>query len=153
MNQVQLTKDGLKKIQDELTELKNIKRPVAIERLSKARSMGDLSENSEYSAAKEELSFIEGRIQELEELLKNAQVIEVNNNNNSIQIGNIITVQVNNENRQLQIVGEFEADPLNNKISNTSPIGQALIGKKIGDQVEVNVPAGKIIYKIIDIKK
>ena len=153
MNQVQLTKDGLKKIQDELTELKNTKRPVAIERLSKARSMGDLSENSEYSAAKEELSFIEGRIQELEELLKNAQVIEVNNNNNSIQIGNIITVQVNNENRQLQIVGEFEADPLNNKISNTSPIGQALIGKKIGDQVEVNVPAGKIIYKIIDIKK
>lgn len=153
MNQIKLTKQGAVNLKQELEQLKNKKRPKAVERLSKARAMGDLSENSEYTAAKEELAFIEGRIQEIEEILKNASIIEINTAEQIVQIGSTVIVENNNEKKQFQIVGEFEADPLNNKLSNNSPIGQALIGKKIGDQIEINVPAGKKIYKIIDIKK
>lgn len=153
MNQIKLTKQGAVNLKQELEQLKNEKRPKAVERLSKARAMGDLSENSEYTAAKEELAFIEGRIQEIEEILKNASIIEINTAEQIVQIGSTVIVENNNEKKQFQIVGEFEADPLNNKLSNNSPIGQALIGKKIGDQIEINVPAGKKIYKIIDIKK
>jgi len=151
MGKTQLTKAGFENLKKELDELKNIKRPKAVERLAKARAMGDLSENSEYNAAKEELAFIEGKIQEIDEILKNAQVIE-NSQKELVNIGNKVAVEVNGEIDQFEIVGEFEADPLRKKLSHTSPIGQALIGKKIGDQVEIEVPAGKIKYKIIEIK-
>jgi transcription elongation factor GreA len=131
--------------------LKN-KKPKAIERLSKARSMGDLSENSEYTAAKEELAFAEGRVQEIEGILNNAEVVENNNNSDQIQVGSSVIVEVKGEKDLFQIVGEFEADPMNKKLSQNSPIGQALINKKVGDTVEVNIPAGKIQYKIVEIK-
>ncbi len=152
MNSIKLTKQGAENLKKELEELKNQKRPKAVERLSKARAMGDLSENSEYSAAKEELALVEGKIQEIEEVLKNAIIVEINSNEQIVQIGNTVIVEANKEKKQFQIVGEFEADPLNNKLSNNSPIGQALIGKKVGDIVEVNIPAGKVFYKIIEIK-
>lgn len=152
MKTTQITKEGFNNLKKELSELIEIKRPKAVERLSKARSMGDLSENSEYSAAKEELAFIEGRIQEIEEILKVAQVVENKNQNQKVAVGSTVVVENNSQKITFQIVGDFEADPLNKKLSCTSPIGQALMGKKTGDIVEVDVPAGKITYKILEIK-
>mgnify|MGYP001572565912 FL=1 len=128
------------------------KKPKAIDRLGKARSMGDLSENSEYTAAKEELAFVEGRVQEIQQVLDNAEVTSSNNSGDLVQIGSSVTVEFNDKNEIFQIVGEFEADPINKKLSKNSPVGQALINKKAGDLVEVNIPAGKVQYKIIDIK-
>jgi transcription elongation factor GreA len=152
MGKTQLTKTGFENLKKELEELKNVKRKNAVERLAKARAMGDLSENSEYNAAKEELSFIEGRIQEIEEILNNVEVMEVTSEGNSVQLGSTVVVEIKGKRETFQIVGEFEAEPLNKKLSHTSPIGQALLGKKIGDQVEVEVPVGKIKYKIVEIK-
>jgi len=152
MGKVQLTKAGFESLTKELDELQNVKRPKAIERLAKARAMGDLSENSEYSAAKEELSFIEGRIQEIEEILNDFELIEMKSDKKFVQLGSTVVVEINGKKETFQIVGEFEAEPFNRKLSHTSPIGQALLGKKIGDQVEVEVPAGKITYKVVEIK-
>jgi transcription elongation factor GreA len=150
MKKVQLTKEGHESLQKELKELLEKKKPKAVERLQKARSMGDLSENSEYSAAKEELAFVEGRIQEVEEILKQAQIVK-NHHRNEVDVGVKVIVEVNGRKDEFHIVGEFEADPLQKKLSHTSPIGKALLGKKVGDWVEIKVPAGKIKYKIVDI--
>ena len=152
MKKVQLTKIGFEKLQLELKELKNKTKEEVLKRLNQARAMGDLSENSAYSAAKEELNLVEGRIAELEEILKNAEIVEGNNNKNMVQLGSSVIVEVNGKKEKFEIVGDFEADPLNKKLSHTSPIGQALTGKKVGDWVEVEVPAGKIKYKIVEIK-
>ncbi len=148
----QLTKEGFENLKKELDELVKTKRPYAVERLHKARSMGDLSENSEYTAAKEELAFVEGRILEIEEILKTVQVVENHNGSHSVEVGTSVVVETGGSQELFQIVGEFEADPMNKKLSHTSPIGQALLGKKVGDTVEVIVPAGKTKYKIIEIK-
>ena len=152
MPKTQLTQKGYDDLKIEHEDLLKNKKPKAIDRLSKARSMGDLSENSEYTAAKEELAFVEGRVREIEEIINNAQVIENNHVGNLVQVGSSVTVQTDGKSELFQIVGEFEADPMNKKLSQTSPIGQALVGKKAGDWVEVNVPAGKIKYKIVEIK-
>lgn len=152
MNKVQLTQEGFENLKRELEELISEKRPTAVKRLEAARLMGDLSENSEYTAAKEELSFMEGRIQELEILIDNAEVVSASSGT-GIQIGCSVIVEKNGSNEEYAIVGEFEANPMERKLSSTSPIGSALIGKKIGETVEVEVPAGKLIYKIVEIKK
>ena len=152
MTTVQLTKQGYDKIQKEYKELIEVKKPYAVDRLGKARSMGDLSENSEYNAAKEELAVVDGRIRELEQILKTVEVIEKPNNSSIVELGNFVIVETQGKIEQYQIVGEFEADPMNKKLSSTSPIGIALIGKKIGDLVEVDIPAGKVQYKIVEIK-
>ncbi|MBP7967540.1 transcription elongation factor GreA [Candidatus Woesebacteria bacterium] len=152
MNKIQFTKDGFKQLQAELDDLQKVRRPAAVTRLSKARAMGDLSENSEYTAAKEDLSFVEGRVQEIEELIKNAVIIDVKAHD-GISIGVDVTVEKDGTEETYSIVGEFEADPMLKKLSATSPIGKALLGKKEGDSVEVQVPAGKLKYKIIKIKK
>lgn len=152
MNKVQLTRAGYEKIEEEHKDLLASKKPSAIERLSKARSMGDLKENSEYSAAKEELAFVEGRIQEIETILKNVEIIEEEKNTNSVSLGKTVTIKTHDgESQKFSIVGEFEADPMAKKLSQTSPIGKALLGKKIGESVEVEVPDGKISYKILQI--
>ena len=151
MKKVQLTKQGYENLQKEYEQLTKVKRAHAVQRLHDARAMGDLSENSEYSAAKEELAFIEGRIQEIEELLKNVEIVQNNSHGNRITLGNHVTVQVNNQTELLQIVGEFEADPLNKKLSSLSPIGKALINKQVGEEVEIQVPDGKLKYKILEI--
>lgn len=151
MKKVQLTKSGFENLKKELEELEKNKRPKIVQRLQKARAMGDLSENSEYTAAKEELELIEGRIFEIRQIIENAQVIETNNQNSNVQIGSSVIVEVDGKKEKFEIVGEFEADPLNKKLSHSSPIGQALIGKKPGEWVEVEVPAGKIRYKIVEI--
>src|SRR3989339_1804086 len=151
MPKTQLTQKGFDDLKIEHEDLLKNKKPKAIERLSKARSMGDLSENSEYSAAKEELAFVEGRVQEIEAILKTVEVVENHASGNKIEVGTSVTVEIDGKKELFQIVGEFEADPMNKKLSQTSPIGQALVGKKAGDWVEVKVPAGKIKYKIVEI--
>jgi transcription elongation factor GreA len=148
----QITKQGLEILQNELKDLMDNKKSKAIERLQKARNMGDLSENSEYTAAKDGLAMIEDRIQTIESTIKDAEIIEDNHNNNEISLGSQIKVQTNGEVKQFHIVGEYEADPTTNKLSMTSPIGKALIGKKTGDSVEIEIPAGKTQYKILEIK-
>lgn len=152
MKNIQLTQEGYNNLQKELKELVDVKKPYAIERLHKARSMGDLSENSEYSAAKEELAFVEGRIQEIEIILKQAKIATNHNGSHIIDVGSTVFVEVDGKKEIYQIVGEFEADPMNKKLSHTSPIGKALSGKKIGESVQVTIPAGTKTYKIIDIK-
>ena len=152
MTKFQLTKEGYNKIQEEYKNLVEVKKPYTVDRLGKARSMGDLKENSEYSAAKEELAFVDGRIREIEQILETVEVINKPNDSSIIELGNFVIVETQGKTEQYQIVGEFEADPMNKKLSSTSPIGLALIGKKVGDTVEVNIPAGKGQYKIIEIK-
>ncbi|MBI3620373.1 transcription elongation factor GreA [Candidatus Roizmanbacteria bacterium] len=153
MKSFQFTKDGFEKLKKELEDLTGKKRPYAVDRLQRARAMGDLSENSEYVAAKEDLAFIEGRIQELEEVVKNAIVVETHVDAQTIEIGSHIVVTKAGREEEFTIVGEFEADPLHKKVSYTSPLGKALLDKKIGEEVEITAPAGKHRYKILAIKK
>ncbi len=150
-NTIILTTDGFDKLNIELNDLIKNKRPTAIERLKRAREMGDLSENSEYTAAKEDLSFTEGRIQEIEEIIKRAEVVKNNNRNNIVDVGTKVKVLNNEKEEIIEIVGELEADPINKKLSSKSPIGKALIGTKPGDKVNISIPAGTISYKVLEI--
>lgn len=145
---IQFTQSGLTEVSAELGELKITKLPAAIDRVARARDFGDLSENAEYHAAKEELAFIEGRIEELESIVAKAQVVGTNGSNGHVDIGCKVTVELDGTTHTYEIVGEWEADPLKKKISHTSPLGQALLGKKKGEAVEFEAPAGKVIYKI-----
>ncbi len=147
-DKIQFTTDGLTEIKAELTQLKDQKLTAAIERVARARDFGDLSENAEYHAAKEELAFIEGRIEELEGIVQRAEVVDTKVKNGVVDIGCKVTVTVKNKEHVYEIVGEWEADPMKKKISHTSPLGQALVGKKKGDAVEFEAPAGKVVYQI-----
>jgi transcription elongation factor GreA len=122
-----------------------------VDRLAKARSQGDLSENSDYQNAKEELGFLEGRIDELVEVIKNAKVVNDSGNGNSVGVGTKVTVRVNGIKSTFEIVGEWEADMVNKKISHASPLGSSLVGKKPGDKFEVEAPVGKILYEVVSI--
>ncbi len=152
LKKIQFTKEGLEKLNLELKDLQEVKRPGAVEKLERARGMGDLSENSAYTSARDELSLLEGRIQELEEVIRNAEVVESAPTDGSVAIGTHVTVEINNDVEDIHVVGEFEADPMNKKLSYTSPIGKALIGKKVGDIIEIQIPSGSIKYKILSIK-
>lgn len=142
-----ITQAGLDQLKAELDQLVNTRRPGLVERLALARSMGDLSENSDYQSAREDLSFVDGRIAELEDLIKSAQIAKPLNND-AIDIGHSVTVKVNSRAAVFHIVGEWEADPKQSKISHSSPLGLALMGKKVGDKVEVTAPAGKLVYTV-----
>ncbi|GIP19635.1 transcription elongation factor GreA [Paenibacillus montaniterrae] len=151
-----LTQDGLKKYEEELENLKSVKRREVAERIKIAIGYGDISENSEYEDAKNEQAFIEGRIITLEKMLRNARII----NNDEIDVDTVsvgCTVTVEDlefgDRVDYTIVGTAESNPFENKISNESPLGKAILGMKKGTVVEVNVPAGNIQYKIVDIKK
>lgn len=146
-----ITKSGLAELQKELDELNAVRRPQLVERLSLARSMGDLSENSDYQSAKEDLSFVDGRIAELEDLIKASQVA-LPATGDRVDFGHSVTVQINGTKAVFQIVGEWEADPMKKKISHSSPLGQALMGKKVGEKVAVDAPAGKVQYTIAGIE-
>lgn len=146
-----ITSQGLTQLKTELADLNGSKRPSIVERLSIARSMGDLSENSDYQSAKEELSFTDGRIAELEEIVTNAKTI-VPTQSNTVDFGHMVTVQVGSTKVVFHIVGEWEADPSKKKISHSSPLGKALIGKKVGEKVEVEAPVGKVQYTIVGIE-
>ena len=146
-----MTRDGLNHLKNELAALTSNKRPEAVKRLADARDLGDLSENSEYAAAKQDLAFIDGRIAELEDIIHAAKVI-TSHSKGQVDVGCTVTIHVNGKEDVFSLVGEWEADPMQKKISHESPLGKALMGKKVGDKVEVEAPAGKVLYKILQIE-
>lgn len=151
-----LTYAGLKKLEDELHDLKVNRRKEVAGKIKEAREQGDLSENAEYDAAKDEQRDIEARIEELEAILKNAEVVvEDEVDFDKINVGCTVKVYdiTFDEEVEFKLVGSTEANSLEGKISNESPVGQALIGKKIGDQVDVETQAGVIQYKVLDISR
>ena len=150
MKETFLTQEGLEEIKKELEELKMVKRPQVIEALKDARAQGDLSENAEYDAARNEQAIVESRIKELEVMLENVKVIE-KTNTDVVSIGSNVIIEYvdDNEKEEYSIVGSKEADPFSNKISNESPIAQAILGKKKGTTVSVESPNGKYDVKII----
>lgn len=149
---IYLTKEGMVELKKEYDELVNTKRPDILSRVTQARNMGDLAENAEYVASREELSFIDGRIDELEELLKQAILIrDSKTSNHAVKLGSKVTLHAKGKKDMFTVVGEWEADPKEKKISHESPLGKALLGKKVGEKVEVEAPAGKISYMIVSI--
>lgn len=142
----QLTKEGVAELQTELQELKE-KLTEVIESIKVARDQGDLSENAEYHAAKEDQERVDNRIAEIEHILANAEVVK-RSAKGSIGIGNAVTLKSGKKTVEYHIVDSVEADPLEGKISDESPIGQALMGKKVGEKVEIELPAGKTSYEV-----
>ena len=148
----QFTERGLQALKKELDFLLNNKRPKLVERLSNARSHGDLSENSDYQNAREELEFLDGRISELEEIIKNAKIVDSKTvSKDCVGVGNSVKVKIGNQESVFYLVGEWEANPAEKKISITSPLGKAILGRKKGDKVEIEAPAGTVVYEIVDI--
>ena len=151
-----LTYEGLKKLEDELQNLKVYKRKEIAEKIKEAREQGDLSENAEYDAAKDEQRDIEARIEELEKILKNAEVVvEDEVDLDKISVGckvKVLDVEFDEE-EEFKIVGSSEANSLNGKISNESPVGKALIGARVGDNIQVETQAGIIEYKVLEIQR
>ncbi len=155
-----LTREGLKKYEDELQELKVVKRKEVSQKLKEARAQGDLSENAEYDAAKDEQRDIEARIYELEQLLKNVEVVDVDSNADAsdgkkIAFGYTVKLMDKELKQEMTVTikGASEADSLNGSISNESPLGKALIGAKKGETVSVEAPIGVIKYKILEVSK
>lgn len=151
-NAIQITQKGLEALKKELDELVSVKRPALVARLSNARAQGDLSENSDYQNAKEELEFLDGKIEELENVIKNSKIVKEFSGGKGVNIGTKVTVRVNGVKTTFEIVGEWEADIANKKISHTSPLGSALVGKDAGDRFEVEAPAGKIQYEVVSVE-
>jgi transcription elongation factor GreA len=146
-NEFYLTAEGLQALKDELQELTTSKRGEIAGRLKEAKADGDLSENAMYDAARDEQSFVEGRISEIEHILKHAVVIS-NKGNGMVSLGSKVHVQLEEGEQEYVIVGSTEANPDKGYISDQSPIGRALLGRKPGDEVHVDVPSGTIVYKI-----
>lgn len=153
---VVMTYDGLKKMEQELENLKTVRRKEVAEKIKEARGQGDLSENAEYDAAKEEQGEIESRIVQLENLLRNAEVIDEDVlKMDVVNLGSkvkVLDVEFDEE-MEYTIVGSTEADPMNGRISNESPLGMALLGQKIGASVMADTPDGEVEFKILDIQK
>ncbi len=152
MKKIQITEEGFMRLKEELKNLQEVKLPFAIDKLQKARSMGDLKENNAYHAAREELGELDGRILEIKHVIKHAEIVQTNAKSNQISLGRTIIVDAKGLTRTFQLVGEFEADPMNGKISHTSPIGKTLMGKEEGEEVEIDLPGGKITYRIVSVK-
>ena len=152
--QTYLTAEGARKLREELDYLRNVKRRELAERLSFAIKQGDLSENADYAAAKEEQSFLEGRILELERTLRDIVILDESNSvAGVVRLGSKVTVveQGFTDRETFQLVGRAEADPAQGKISNESPLGQVLVGKRIGDTVRVTAPGGETVFKIVSV--
>lgn len=151
-----VTQDGFNKMKQELDHLKTVRRHEVAERIKTAREFGDLSENAEYDEAKNEQGFIEGRISELEQQLKVIEVID-DTKIHTEDVGVGSTVKIKNSAMdfvaEYKIVGSAESDPLNNKISNESPIGSALLGGKVGEIIKVQIPDGEVDYQILEIRR
>lgn len=150
-----MTALGLERLEKELKNLKSVERPNIIAAIAEARAHGDLSENAEYSAAKEKQSFIEGRIQELEAVISRAEIIDVASfSGEHVKFGATVTIidEETEEELRYQIVGDYEADIKRNLISTSAPIGRALIGKKVGTSIEVATPKGAKFYEIITVE-
>ncbi|MBD8037253.1 MULTISPECIES: transcription elongation factor GreA [Solibacillus] len=156
--QYPMTLEGKQKLEDELNTLKTVKRPEVVERIKTARSFGDLSENSEYDSAKEEQGFVEGRISLIEQMLRNAVIITEDDSSTSISLGKTVTFDelINGKRANFEesytIVGSAEADPMEGKISNDSPIAKALMGKHVDDVVKLTTPGGDMEVVILEVK-
>jgi len=146
-----LTPEGFLKLKEKLEYLKKEKRKEIAARIRAAKELGDLSENAEYQDAKDEQAFNEGKIFELANIVKSAIVVQKNNRHDIVAVGNTVKVKKDSKEREFMIVGSNEADPLVGRISNESPIGRALLGKRKGDAVEVETPAGTSKYEILSI--
>ena len=151
---VHLTTEGVESLRKELDHLVSVKRPALADRLHRAIQQGDLSENADYIAAKEEQGFLEGRIQQIEVMLRHAVIIEENASTDRIMLGSRVTVveQGLDEAESFRLVGPAEADPINGKVSDESPLGKSLLGHRVGDTVTVEAPAGQIIFQITAIE-
>jgi transcription elongation factor GreA len=150
-----VTAEGLEKLKEELDYLVTKKRKEVVERLKVARAHGDLSENSEYDAAKDEQAFVESRIQQLEEAIKNAKLIDSSQiNGDRVSVGKTVVFEElpDGEQEEYTIVGSTESDPLSGKISNDSPMAKGLLGKKVGDKVSIQTPGGDMEVKIVDVR-
>lgn len=155
VDKIQLTQEGLEELKTELSELKDEKLPRIIERVASAREQGDLSENADYHNAKQEQNLIETRISEIEDILANATVVQNTTSHTQVGIGSRVEVTLSGKSGKTftyEIVGEFEADPEEGKVSAVSPLGKALIGKKKGEKASVQAPAGEVAYVIKNIK-
>ncbi len=151
MKDIVLTEEGLAKVKNELAELK-VRRKEIIERIQTAKEFGDLSENAEYDDARNEQSFVEGRIQELDEMVKQAKIVtKPTKQGDKITVGTTVTVECEGDKETYELVGINESDPTNGKISIESPIGKAIMGAKKGETVLVTTPGGKLEYKVISI--
>jgi transcription elongation factor GreA len=153
MEKIPLTRAGFDKLDAELKHLKTVERPAIIQAIAEARALGDLSENAEYHSAKEKQSFIEGRIKELEGVLSLADVIDTSKLSGPIKFGATVAIvdEDTDEERTYQIVGEYEADIENGRLNIKSPLARALIGKTVGDSVEVRTPGGERGYEILKV--
>lgn len=146
-----ITKEGLQELEKELQNL-IAKRGSIAERIKTARDFGDLAENSEYATARQEQEEAESRISEIENILKNAQIIKKPSGESKVQLGSCVKLKAQSgQSKEFQVVGTVEADPMNGKISDESPIGRALLGKKVGESVEIKTPAETVTYKVADI--
>lgn len=151
-----MTYDGVKKLEDELEYLRTVKRREITEKIKSALSFGDLSENSEYDDAKNDQAFIEGRIVQLENMLKNVSIVDESEiQSDIVSVGSIVKVRDYDFDEEIEytIVGSLEADPVNNRISSESPVGKSFLGKKTGDIVEVQIPDGLSKYEILSIRR
>ncbi len=148
--QFYLTKEGADELKAELGVLVAQRGPIA-ERIKTAREFGDLAENAEYSSARQEQEHVEGRIAEIENILQNLEIIKKPKGDSKVQLGSLVKLKNDGKTKEFRIVGTVEADPMNGKISDESPIGQALLGKTEGDKVEIKTPAETALYKIVDI--
>jgi len=147
-----LTKQGLEKIKEELEYLKKAKMPEVIERIARAKELGDLSENAEYQDAKDEQGFIAGRIVELENLINKSEIIEEGGSKGIVSVGCTIKIRCEKKDLEYTIVGSNEANPSVGLISNESPLGRAFLGRKAGEKVKVMIPRGEMDCEIIEIK-
>lgn len=152
---IELTQEGMDELRAELKELEDTKLPAVIERVARAREYGDLSENAEYHNARDEQQLIEARIEEIEGIIAKSKVVKHTKSTQKVGMGSIVEIQeVENKKNKMKvtIVGEFEAEPIEGKISSVSPLGKALVGRKKGDEVTVTAPAGARSYTIVSIK-
>lgn len=148
---IQLTLQAYNELKRELEEIKNTSLQAAINRVTLARESGDISENSEYDAAQDELAWFSGRLEELSDILNRSTIVENTKSSTEVGVGSVVKIEVNGSLHEFTIVGEWEADPAAKKISQESPLGKALMGKKPGETVNVEAPAGNIVYAIKEI--
>lgn len=147
-----LTPASLENLKKERDEIENIKIPEIAKRIDEAKQQGDLSENAEYHAAREEMSWAQGRLAEIEQILQNAQIFNKSDGKDEVQLGCTVVVKINGKEKEFTIVGPQEVNPAKGYISNESPLGEALLGHSKGDKVTVSTPAGKQVYEIAKIK-
>lgn len=146
-----ISQEGLEQLKEELVELKKKRQEIA-RRLEEAKALGDLSENAEYQEAREDQAFNEGKIAELEQTVKDAVIISKNRKNDMVRVGSVVEVKSDNGKQKFNIVGSEEANPIEGRISNESPLGKCFLNKKKGDEVTAETPRGKVRYKIIGIE-